>query len=434
MRRPSNGVLHGNGREAEPSPTGEGPVSHLPPLPAGRQYRFHTMIKPAGALCNLDCAYCFYLHKSDLLGHEHNSRMTAALLEQHIRQYLEAQTGDEVVFSWQGGEPTVMGLGFFENVVALQAKYRKRGQRIQNDLQTNGVLLDEAWAQFLNRHGFHVGLSLDGPRDLHDMYRPTKGGAPTFDKVMRAAALLARHDVAFAMLCVVNRDVARRPLDVWRVLTNIPGSYRVQFTPCVEPRTFKQCAPALADAAAPAVCSERTRPEHPLSVVTDWSVDARDYGEFLCATWREWLAHDFGRVHVNVFETAVAQSLGLPAQMCTSAPICGKALALEHDGSLFSCDHFVYPEYRLGNIRETHEGDLAFSKQQVSFGLAKRDTLPAYCRRCEQLSLCWGECPKNRLLRTPDGEPGLNYLCEGLKRFYSQVQQDMPIIRQRLGR
>ncbi len=412
----------------------ERPVSHLPPLPEGRQYRFHTMIKPAGALCNLDCPYCFYLHKTELLGHEPNARMTAALLEHHIRQYIEAQTGDEIVFSWQGGEPTVMGLAFFENVVALQAKYRKRGQRIENDLQTNGVLLDEDWARFLEQHGFHVGLSLDGPRDLHDKYRQTKGGAATFDKVTRAASLLARHAVPFALLCVVNRDVARQRLEVWRCLTSVPGTYRVQFTPCVEPRTFKQQAPGLGNPAAPTLGSERTRPGHPLSIVMDWSVDARDYGEFLCAIWREWLAHDFGRVHVNVFETAVAQSLGLPAQMCTSAPICGKALALEHDGGVYSCDHFVYPEYELGNIRETHEGDLAFSRKQVAFGLAKRDTLPAYCRRCEQLSLCWGECPKNRLLRTPGGEPGLNYLCEGLQRFYSQVQQDMPVIRQRLGR
>lgn len=410
------------------------PVNHLPPLPAGRQYRFHTMIKPAGALCNLDCPYCFYLHKTELLGHEPNARMAAELLEQHIRQYIEAQTGDEVVFSWQGGEPTVMGLAFFEKVVTLQTKYRKPGQRIENDLQTNGVLLDEVWVRFLRDHGFHVGLSLDGPRDLHDKYRPTKGGTPTFDKVMAASSLLAQHGVPFALLCVVNRDVARRPLDVWRFLTRVKGTYRVQFTPCVEPRAFKQQGPDLADTAAPQMGSARTRPEHPLSIVTDWSVDARDYGEFLCAIWGEWLANDFGRIHVNVFESAVAQSLDLPAQMCTAAPICGKAMALEHDGSLYSCDHFVYPEYKLGNIRDTHEGDLAFSQQQISFGLAKRDSLPSFCRRCEQLSLCWGECPKNRLLTTPDGEPGLNYLCEGLQRFYAQVQKDMPLIRQRLGR
>jgi uncharacterized protein len=255
-----------------------GPTCRLPPLPAGREYRFHTMIKPAGALCNLDCPYCFYLHKTELLGHEPNGRIAAELLEQHIRQYIEAQTGEEVVFSWQGGEPTVMGLAFFEKVVALQARHRKPGQRIENDLQTNGVLLDESWVRFLKDHGFHVGLSLDGPRDLHDKYRPTKGGTPTFDKLMQAAALLARHEVPFAVLCVVNRDVARQPLEVWRFLRSVPGTFRVQFTPCVEPRTFKQHGPALTDRTAPALGSPRTRPDHALSIVTEWSVDARDYG------------------------------------------------------------------------------------------------------------------------------------------------------------
>ena len=413
----------------------EQPQSRLPALPAGRAYRFHTMVKPAGALCNLDCPYCFYLHKTELLAHERNARMSDEVLEQHIRQTIEANTGDEVVFSWQGGEPTIMGLPFFERVVALQASYRKPGQRIENDLQTNGVLLDNEWVAFLNRHGFMVGLSIDGPQDLHDKYRPTKGGTPTFDKVMRAARMLAAADVPFAALCVVNRDVARRPREVYRFLADEVGTWRVQFTPCVEPRAFRHDAPArMAPAQMPELGSERSRPGHPLSVVTDWSVDARDYGRFLCEVWDEWLARDFGRIHVNLFETAVAQSLGLPAQMCTSAPICGKALALEHDGRLYSCDHFVYPDFELGDIRRTHEGDLAFSKAQVDFGLAKRDRLPGHCRRCPHLNMCWGECPKNRLLRTPDGEPGLNYLCEGLTAFYARVAQDMPAIRQRLGR
>ena len=406
----------------------------LPPLPAGRAYRFHTMVKPAGALCNLDCPYCFYLHKTELLGHEANARLSDELLELHIRQYIEANTGDEVVFSWQGGEPTVMGLPFFEKVVSLQNRYRKPGQRIENDLQTNGVLLDDDWVAFLKQHGFMVGLSLDGPRELHDRYRYTKGGTPTFDKVMKAAGLLAAAEVPYAVLCVVNRDVARQPLEVYRFLVEHSGTWRIQFTPCVEPRQFQHQAPALMPASQmPVVGSERARPGHPLSVVTDWSVDPDDYAHFLCTVWGDWLVRDLGRVHVNLFETAVAQSLGMPAQTCVSSPMCGKALALEQDGSLYSCDHFVYPQYRLGNIREAHQGDLAFSRQQVAFGTAKRDTLPAYCRQCPQLDLCWGECPKNRIVRTPDGEPGLNYLCPALKRFYAQVQQDMPVIRQRLG-
>ncbi len=413
----------------------EEPVCRLPPLPAGRAYRFHTMVKPAGAVCNLDCSYCFYLHKSERLGQAANARMSDAVLEQHIRQTIEANTGDEVVFSWQGGEPTIMGLPFFARVVALQAKYRKPGQRVENDLQTNGVLLDEQWASFLKRHDFMVGLSIDGPRQLHDKHRPTQGGTPTFDKVMRAARLLAAADARFAALCVVNRDVAQQPRAVYRFLADQVGTWRVQFTPCVEPRTFRHDAPARIDPARmPALGSPRSHPGHPLSIVTDWSVDARDYGNFLCTVWDEWLARDFGRIHVNLFETAVAQSLGLPAQTCTSAPICGKALALEHDGRLYSCDHFVYPDYELGDIRRTHAGDLAFSPRQVTFGVAKHDRLPAWCRRCPHLHLCWGECPKNRLLRAPDGEPGLNYLCAGLTAFYARVAHDLPAIRRRLGR
>lgn len=410
------------------------PSSKLPPLPPGRHYRYHVMVKPAGALCNLDCPYCFYLHKTDLLAHERNARIDDSLLETHIRQYIEAQTGDEVIFSWQGGEPTVMGLGFFRRVVELQARYRKPDQRIENDLQTNGLLLDDEWVAFLKTHGFVVGLSVDGTRELHDRYRPTKGGEPSFDRALAAAARLAAAEVPFSLLCVVNRDVARAPLEVYRSLRAIPGSFRIQFTPCVETRDFKLRAPGLARSAdMPLLGTPRSRPDHPLSIVTEWSVDARDYGEFLCTLWREWLAHDFGRLHINVFETAVAQALDLPAQMCTSAPVCGKAMALEHDGELYACDHFVYPEFRLGNIRDVHQGDLAFSQQQTRFGLAKHDSLPGCCKRCPQLKLCWGECP-NRLLRSAEGEPGLNYLCEGLKRFYAQVQRDMPDIRRRLGR
>ena len=288
---------------------------------------------------------------------------------------------------------------------------------------------------FLKTHGFVVGLSVDGTRELHDRYRPTKGGEPSFDRTLAAAARLAAAEVPFSLLCVVNRDVARAPLEVYRSLRAIPGSFRIQFTPCVETRDFKLRAPGLARSAdMPLLGTPRSRPDHPLAIVTEWSVDARDYGEFLCTLWREWLTQDFGRLHINVFETAVAQALDLPAQMCTSAPVCGKAMALEHDGELYSCDHFVYPEFRLGNIRDVHQGDLAFSQQQTRFGLAKHDSLPGCCKRCPQLKLCWGECPKNRLLRSAEGEPGLNYLCEGLKRFYAQVQRDMPDIRQRLGR
>ncbi len=413
----------------------EWPRCTLPALPAGRSYRFHTMVKPVGSRCNLDCGYCFYLSKAALLGHERQARMDDAVLAQHVRQTIEANTGNEVVFSWQGGEPTLAGLPFFERVVALQARYARPGQRIENDLQTNGVLLDDAWVAFLARHRFLVGLSLDGPRDIHDRARPTRGGTPSFDRALAAARRLAAAGVPFAVLAVVHRDSARRPLDVYRFLARESGSTRLQFTPCVEPRDFRAQAPSQrAPESLPRVGSARARPGHALSVVTEWSVDAHDYGQFLCVVWDDWLAHDFGRVHVNLFESAIAQSLGLPAQLCTAAPICGKALALEHDGRLYACDHFVYPTHELGHIGRQHAGDLAFSTAQVAFGLAKHDTLPSDCRACPHLALCWGECPKNRLLRTRTGEPGLNYLCEGLQAFCSRVARDLPAIRARLGR
>jgi uncharacterized protein len=411
------------------------PKLNLPALPEGRHYRFHAMNKPSGAECNIDCDYCFYLHKTDLLKHDEHARMSDSHLEQHIRQYIEAQTGEQVVFSWQGGEPTLMGLPFYQKVVDLQAKYAKPGQRIENDLQTNGIALDDEWVVFLKKHHFHVGLSIDGPRELHDYYRKTRNGKATFDYVMAAAKKLAKAEVPFAALCVVNRQNAKQPEAVYRFLTEELGTWRIQFNPAVEPRSFKQSAPGKMDfSAAPIQDSERAKPGHPLSVVTDWSVDPDEYGQFLSVVWDEWLKKDFGRIHVNLFETAIAQAAGLPAQTCTQAEFCGKGLAVEHDGEVYSCDHFVYPEYRLGNIAETHLGDMAFSAEQEKFGMDKRDTLPKQCRQCDYLQLCWGECPKNRLIKTKDGETQLNYLCSGLYRFYGHIGPDVIRILKHLGR
>lgn len=360
--------------------------------------------------------------------------MNQALLDQYIRQYIEGQTGEEVVFSWQGGEPTLMGLPFFQEVVTLQKKYAKPSQNIQNDLQTNGIALDDEWVRFLKANNFHVGLSIDGPRELHDTYRKTINGKPTFDFVMSAAKRLVNAEVQFAALCVVNRANASYPKEVYRFLVDEVGTWRVQFNPAVEPRTFKQDAPGKMNFSdAPLQDSPRAKPGHPLSIVTDWSVDPDDYGSFLSGVWDEWLATDFGRIHVNLFETVIAQAAGMPAQTCTQAEICGKGLALEHDGGVFSCDHFVYPEYRLGNIKQTHLGDLAFSPMQVKFGMDKRDTLPKQCRDCDYLKLCWGECPKNRLIKTRDAEPGLNYLCSGLMRFYKHIGPDVIKILKHLG-
>jgi len=410
-----------------------GPVMMLPEQPEGYKHRFHAMVKPLGAACNLNCTYCYYLSKQGLLHQPAAPRMSNAILEQHVRQYIEAQTGDEVVFSWQGGEPTLLGLDFFRTVVELQARYKKPCQRIENDLQTNGTLLDTEWAVFLKQHNFLVGLSCDGPQRLHDHYRLTKSGQPTHAKVMDAARLLRKHEVPFNALCVVNRENARYPLDVYRFLTRELGVWRVQFISCVEPRVFRDVAPQCWDEAClPMVGTAQAGPGAVDSVVTDWSVDPDDWGRFLCKVWDDWYKRDYGKVHVDLFETAVAQSLGWPSQRCITSEFCGKGLAIEHNGDVFACDHYVYPEYRIGNISDTHWGHMAYSERQKRFGFAKGRTLPQYCRQCPHLRLCWGECPKNRLVRTPDGETGLNYLCPGMQQFYGHIQGDMPEIMRRV--
>lgn len=378
------------------------------------------MAKPAGSACNLDCGYCFYLSKRDLPGGPGSGHMSDATLERFISNYIASVTGDEVVFSWQGGEPTLLGIGFFEKVVQLQRKHAKPGQRIENDLQTNGTLLDADWARFLKEHRFLVGLSIDGPKEVHDRQRITKHAEPTFDEVYAAALTLKRFDVPFNTLACVHRHNASRPLDVYRFLRRELGSTYLQFIPIVEPRGFETTAPQKWDAARlPVVGSPRSRPDHPDSVVTDWSVDPEEYGHFLCKVWDEWLARDFGKVLVNFCETLVAQHMGLPSQVCIHAEFCGKGVVVERDGSVYSCDHYVYPEYRLGTIHDRSLGDMVFAPQQVRFGYAKSESLPKYCKECRFVADCWGECPKNRLVRTPDGEVGLNYLCPGLKRFFT---------------
>ena len=384
--------------------------------------RFHAMAKPAGASCNLDCTYCYYLSKHDLPGGPGRGAMDDEVLERYVAGYIAGVTADEVVFTWQGGEPTLRGLGFFEKVVALQRKHAKAGQRIENDLQTNGVLLDEAWARFLKAHRFLVGLSIDGPRDVHDAMRVAKGGTPTFDAVVAAAQLLKRHGVPFNTLTCVHRYNATRPLDVYRFLRRDLGSTTLQFIPIVEPREFRTTAPQKWDVSQlPVTGTPRARPGDPESVVTDWSVDPEEYGYFLCKVWDEWLRRDVGKALVNFCQTLVVQHMGEPSQTCVFAEVCGKGVAVEHDGSVYSCDHYVYPEYRLGNVRSEVLGDMVFSPRQVKFGYDKSDTLPGYCRECPYLKDCWGECPKNRFVRTPDGEPGLNYLCPGLRRFFAHA-------------
>jgi uncharacterized protein len=388
--------------------------------------QFHTMAKPAGSTCNLDCKYCFYLSKETLPNGPGTGSMDDDTLALFIRQYIDGNTGPSVVFSWQGGEPTLRGLDFFRRVVALQKKYAKAGQRIENDLQTNGVLLNDEWAAFLKEHRFLVGLSIDGPRELHDGYRVNKGGAPTFDKVLAAAQLLRKTGVKFATLTCVHRLNGKKPLDVYRFLRRELDSTTIQFIPIVQRRDFEAVAPGREDQTRlPVMGSPQARPDDPDSIVTDWSVDPEEYGYFLSRVFDEWRRKDFGKVLVSHFETLVAQHLGMPSQMCIYSEYCGKGVAIEHDGSVYSCDHYVYPEYRLGRIQDTPLAQMVFAPEQVKFGYDKSESLPRYCRQCDYLKDCFGECPRNRILRTPDGEAELNYLCAGLKRFFKHAMPEV---------
>jgi len=409
-------------------------VYDAPALTANREpKRFHVMAKPVGSTCNLDCAYCYYLSKETLPNGPGAATMSDEILELFVKQYIDSVGGGEVIFSWQGGEPTLLGLEFFRKVVALEKKHARPGQRIENDLQTNGTLLNAEWCEFLKAHRFLVGLSIDGPREIHDHYRVTKGRRPTFDKVFAAAKLLQHYGVPFNTLTCVHRFNGRRPVDVYRFLRAELDSTYLQFIPIVEHRNFERTAPQTWNPAAlPKDGDPEARPGHPNSIVTDWSVDPDDWGYFLCRVFDRWLDHDIGKVMVNHFETLVAQHLGLPSQMCIYSPSCGRAVAVENDGSLYACDHYVYPEYRLGHLKSQSLDRMVFSPAQVQFGDAKSRSLPHYCRQCAYLTDCWGECPKNRLIRTPDGEPGLNYLCRGFKKFFAHALPEVERIAARL--
>lgn len=382
---------------------------------------FHVMTKPIGPVCNLDCRYCFYLEKEKLYEDERRERpswqMPDEVLESYIRQYIEGQDVPEVSFAWQGGEPTLLGVRFFQRVVELQRKYAG-GKRVQNALQTNGTLLDDAWGEFLKANDFLVGLSIDGPRDLHDAYRVDKRGRPTFDRVMQGRDVLQRHDVEFNTLTVVNRRNARRPQDVYQFLKEI-GSGFIQFIPLVERSAH---APLQTEGGLIQLSlAQPARPGEERSPVTDWSVRAEDYGAFLITVFDEWVRRDVGRVFVQMFDVALGNWLGQGGGLCVFAPECGSALAMEHNGDVYACDHYVYPEYRRGNIRETSLREMVLSPEQQQFGRDKAETLPQYCRRCEVRFACHGECPKHRFVQTPDGEWGLNYLCPAYKRFFTHI-------------
>jgi uncharacterized protein len=380
-------------------------------LPDKAPPSFHLLAKPSGAACNLDCAYCFFLDK-ELLYPGSRFRMSDELLEQYVRQLIESHQVDQVTIAWQGGEPTLMGLEFYRNAMELADKYRRPGMTFLSTMQTNGTLLNDDWCEFFKEHNFLIGLSIDGPRELHDIYRLDKGGQPTFDKVMRGLRLLQKHGVEYNLLTTVNRINADYPLEVYQFLRDEAGTDWMQFIPVVE-----------------RINEDGLTLYQQGTTVSERSVLPEQFGHFLSTIFDEWVRHDVGRVYVQTFEAAARNWLGLASSgMCVFNETCGQGLAIEHNGDLYACDHFVEPDYQLGNIQDEHMIELVASEQQLQFGRDKRDTLPQYCLDCDVRFACHGECPKNRFLTTPDGEPGLNYLCAGFKQFFHHVDFPMKLM------
>jgi uncharacterized protein len=323
----------------------------------------------------------------------------------------------------------LLGTDFFKKALRLQRKHCPPGKRIVNTLQTNGILLDDEWCRFLHDNEFLVGLSVDGPPFLHDQYRMDRKGKPTSQRVLATVELLHQHKVEFNTMTVVNRANAKHPSGVYKYLRDTIGSRYMQFIPCVEPKWFAHTAPLQTDAGTlPRLGAPAARPGFADSIVTEWSVDPDDYGTFLCEVFDHWLRNDVGKIFVMPFEVSLGQWLGLPASSCTSAKTCGQALAVEHDGTVYTCDHYVYPEFRLGSFYEHSLAELVLSERQIGFGLAKSTSLPRYCHDCPVLFACNGDCPKNRLLCDPNGEPGLSYLCSGLKTFYRHIDPWMKLM------
>ena len=392
-------------------------------LPAGAPLAFHLLAKPTGAVCNLDCTYCFFLSK-EMLYPGSRFRMADDLLELYLRQLVAAHAAaPEVVVAWQGGEPTMMGLDFFRRSVELAEAVKRPGQRIVHTMQTNATLLTDEWGAFLAEHGFLVGVSIDGPREVHDTYRVDKGGKGSFDRVMRGLAVLRRHEVQWNALTTVHATSEDRGRAVYRFLRDECGARYLQFIPIVEratPRTLP-----MADAGWGAKVRDRPLYTQDGTLVTGRSVTPAGYGRFLIDVFEDWVRRDVGEVYVQMFDVALANWYGEPPGLCVHSETCGLALALEHTGDLYSCDHFVEPGYKLGNIRERTMLDLVASPRQAAFGLAKRDSLPGFCRRCDVRFACHGGCPKDRFTQTPDGEPGLHYLCPSYKAFFTHIRPAM---------
>mgnify|MGYP002776989904 CR=1 FL=1 len=369
---------------------------------------FHLLAKPTGAICNLDCQYCFFLAKEQLYPGS-KFRMTDDLLATYIQQLLDAHRTPEVTVAWQGGEPTLIGLEFFRHAVNLIEHYKKPGQIVSHTLQTNGTRLDDEWGRFFKQHNFLIGLSLDGHQPLHDAYRVDKQGRGSFDRVMQGWKILKKHNVDFNILCTVNAANGNYPLEVYRFFRDKLKARHIQFIPIVE-RMSEDGSTLVEDQ------------------VTERSIKPEQFGQFLMTIFDEWVRRDVGTVFIQHFDAALANWVGVTPGVCIFAKTCGQALALEHNGDLYCCDHFVEPDYKLGNIQETPMLELVASEKQRQFGQAKEDSLPQCCRQCEVRFACNGGCPKNRFITTPDGESGLNYLCAGYRAFFNHINQPMQMM------
>lgn len=384
--------------------------------PFGRP--LYVMLKPAGALCNLACRYCYYLEKRQLYSHEQRLVMSDELLETFTRQYIEAQTQPQVLFTWHGGEPLMRPLAFYQRALLFQQRYA-RGRQIDNCLQTNGTLLTDEWCKFLKDNNFLVGISIDGPQEVHDAYRKSRQGGPSWHEVMRGIHLLQKHGVAWNAMAVVNRLNADQPEAFYRFFKNI-GCQFLQFTPVVERIVSRQDGLTL----APGMTED--------GVTADFSVTPHQWGDFLCRLYDEWVKQDVGEIFVQLFDATLANWVGEPPGLCAMAAECGQVAAMEQNGDVYACDHFVFPEYRLGNIREQSLVSMLYSKQQTDFGRRKHSALPRQCRQCRFLFACHGECPRNRFVRDRYGEPGLNYLCAGYQQFFAHVAADMDFMKAEL--
>ena len=381
----------------------------------------YVMAKPASSHCNLACRYCYYLEKGEYYGHASGQHfMSDATLERYIREYIQAQTSPEVCFTWHGGEPLLRPLDFYRKAMRLQALYAD-GRRISNCLQTNGLLLTPDWCRFLHDEGWLVGLSIDGTQAMHDAYRLSRNGSPSWKKVMRAVELLDRYHVEWNAMATVHQGNADRPLEFYTFFRNTLGCRFLQFTPVVErERVGVSDGPRLAQ-----VGDEECR-------LAPYSVLPHQWGNFLCTVFDEWVRHDVGYTFVQLFDATLAGWMGVQPGVCTYAEECGHAAVMEYNGDVYSCDHFVFPRHRLGNIHTHTLPQMLYGPQQTAFSRLKRDALPRQCRQCPWLKACHGECPRLRFLRTADGEPGLNFLCTGYQRYFSHVAPYMDFMAQAL--